>query len=135
MSRSERPSQKYQRLLNFLHADVDDLLADAEPVAVDRDSMLASARQRAGRLRFLRARSEMEAAKSKIAQPTLSELVVRKARAILEQIVQGDAASREKFSLAFRSGKSLPDDEVLSILSEFQVLGHDLDAIASKLKD
>lgn len=135
MSSSERPSQKYQRLLNFLHADVDDVPPDADPVSVDRDAVLEAARQRAGRLRFLRARAEMEAARSKFEQPSLSELVVRKARAILDQIVQNDAASREKFSLAFRSGKSLPDSEVLSILSEFQALGHDLDAIANRLKD
>ncbi|WP_156968924.1 hypothetical protein [Arenimonas metalli] len=135
MSSSERPSQKYLRLLNFLHVDVDDLPADAEPVNVDRDAVLAAARQRAGRLRFLRARSEMEAARSRFSQPTLSELVVQKARAVLEQIVQSDSASREKFSLAFRSGKALPDSEVLSILSEFQALGHDLEAIAKRLKE
>lgn len=135
MSSSESPLQKYQRLLNFLHADVNDLPTDVEPVNVDRDAILAATRLRAGRLRFLRARSEMEAARSKFAHPSLSELVVRKARAILDQIVKSDAASRETFSLAFRSGRSLPDSEVLSILSEFQALGHDLDAIADRLED
>jgi hypothetical protein len=135
MSRSERPSQKYQRLLAYLHTDVDDLPAEAEPVTLDRDAVLAAARQRAGRLRFLRAREEMESERTRVDNVSLSDLVIRKARAILDQIVQGDAASREKFSLAFRSGKTLPDSEVLSILSEFQALGHDLDAIAAKLKD
>ena len=135
MSSSERPSQRYQRLLDYLHSDTDDLPADAEPVAINRDAVLAAARQRAGRLRFLQARAEMESAKSQVALAKLSEVVIRKARAILDQIVQGDAASKEKFSLAFRSGKALPDEEVLSILSEFQSLGHDLDAIAAKLKD
>lgn len=135
MGSGERPSQKYQRLLDYLHSDVDDLPADAEPVAVDRAAVLAAARQRAGRLRFIRARAEMESARTRAAQPKLSGLVVRMARAILEQIVKGDPASREKFSLAFRSGKALPEDEVLSILSEFQALGHDLDAIAQKLRD
>jgi hypothetical protein len=135
MSSSERPSQKYQRLLGFLHSDLDDLPADAEPVAIDRSELLAAARQRAGRLCFLQARAEMESARSRFDKASLSDLVVRKARTILDHIVQGDAASREKYSLAFRSGKSLPDSEVLSILSEFQALGHDLDAIAAKLKD
>ena len=77
----------------------------------------------------------MESAKSQISRVKLSDLVIRKARAILDQIVQSDVASREKFSLAFRSGKALPDEEVLSILSEFQSLGHDLDAIAAKLRN
>lgn len=135
MSGSERPSQKYQLLLNYLHSDIDDLPPDAEPVAVDRDAVLAAARKRAGRIRFLRARSEMEAARTQSSQTKLSDQVIRKARAILDQIVQGDAGSLKKFSLAFRSGKALPDDEVLSILSEFQSLGHDLDAIAQKLRD
>ncbi|HFL2038782.1 TPA: hypothetical protein ACXIGC_000144 [Stenotrophomonas maltophilia] len=135
MSSSERPSQKYHRLLDYLHSDIDDLPPDAEPVAVNRDAILAAARQRAGRLRFLQARAEMESARTQATQSKLSEIVIRKARAILDQIVQGDAASREKFSLAFRSGRALPDDEVLSILSEFQSLGHDLDAIAKKLRD
>lgn len=135
MSGSERPSQKYQLLLDYLHSDIDDLPPDAEPVAVDRDAMLAAARKRAGRIRFLRARAEMEAARAQSSQTKLSDQVIRKARAILDQIVQGDAGSLKKFSLAFRSGKALPDDEVLSILSEFQALGHDLDAIAQKLRD
>ncbi len=135
MSGSERPSQKYQRLLDFLHSDIDDLPPDAEPVTVDRDAVLAAARKRAGRIRFLRARAEMESARTQSSQTKLSDQVIRKARAILDQIVQGDAASLKKFSLAFRSGKTLPDDEVLSILSEFQALGHDLDAIAQKLRD
>nr|WP_298128851.1 hypothetical protein [uncultured Pseudoxanthomonas sp.] len=135
MSGSERPSQKYQLLLDYLHSDIDDLPPDAEPVAVDRDAVLAAARKRAGRIRFLRARAEMEAARSKSSQAKLSDQVIRKARAILDQIVQGDAGSLKKFSLAFRSGKALPDDEVLSILGEFQALGHDLDAIAQKLRD
>ncbi|WP_340648251.1 hypothetical protein [Pseudoxanthomonas winnipegensis] len=135
MSGSERPSQKYELLLNYLHSDIDDLPPDAEPVAVDRDAVLAAARKRAGRIRFLRARSEMEAARTQSSQTKLSDQVIRKARAILDQIVQGDAGSLKKFSLAFRSGKALPDDEVLSILSEFQSLGHDLDAIAQKLRD
>lgn len=135
MSGSERPSQKYQRLLDYLHSDIDDLPPDAEPVAVDRDAVLAAARMRAGRIRFLRARAEMESARSQSSQTKLSDQVIRKARAILDQIVQGDAASLKKFSLAFRSGKALPDEEVLSILSEFQALGHDLDAIAQKLRD
>ena len=135
MSGSERPSQKYQLLLDYLHSDIDDLPRDAEPVAVDRSAVLAAARKRAGRLRFLRARAEMEAARAQSSQPRLSDQVIQKARAILGQIVQGDAGSLKKFSLAFRSGKALPDDEVLSILSEFQALGHDLDAIAQKLRD
>lgn len=141
MSGSERPSKKYQLLLDYLHSDIDDLPPDAEPVAVDRSAVLAAARKRAGRLRFLRARAEMEAARaqssqsSQSSQSRLSDQVVQKARAILGQIVQGDAGSLKKFSLAFRSGKALPDDEVLSILSEFQALGHDLDAIAQKLRD
>lgn len=135
MSGSERPSQKYLRLLDYLHSDIDDLATDAEPVVIDRDAILEAARQRAGKLRFARARAEMESARTDSAQPKLSELVIRKARAILDQIVQGDAASREKFSLAFRNGRALPDEEVLSILAEFQALGHDLDAIAGKLKD
>lgn len=135
MSGSERPSQKYQLLLDYLHSDIDELPADAEPVAVDRDAVLAAARKRAGRIRFLRARAEMEAARSQSSQTKLSEQVIQKARAILDHIVQGDAGSLKKFSLAFRSGKALPDDEVLSILSEFQALGHDLDAIARKLRD
>lgn len=135
MSSSERPSQKYQRLLDFLHSDVDDLAADVEPVAIDRSELLAAARQRAGRLRFLQARAEMESARSRVDKASLSDLVVRKARAILDHIVQGDAASREKYSLAFRSGKALPESEVLSILSEFQALGQDLEQIAAKLKD
>ena len=135
MSGSERPSQKYQLLLDYLHSDIDDLPPDAEPVAVDRDAVLTAARKRAGRLRFLRARAEMEAARAQSSQTRLSEQVIQKARAILDQIVQGDAASLKKFSLAFRSGKALPDEEVLSILSEFQALGHDLDAIAKKLRD
>lgn len=135
MISSERPSQKYQRLLDYLHSDIEDLPVDEEPVVIDRDAILAQARQRAGRLRFLRARAEMESAKSQISQVKLSDLVIRKARAILDQIVQSDVASREKFSLAFRSGKALPDEEILSILSEFQSLGHDLDAIAAKLRD
>lgn len=135
MSGSERPSQKYQLLLDYLHSDIDDLPPDAEPVAVDKSAVLAAARKRAGRLRFLRARAEMEAARAQTSQSRLSDQVIRKARAILEQIVQGDAGSLKKFSLAFRSGKALPDDEVLSILSEFQALGHDLDAIAQKLRD
>jgi hypothetical protein len=135
MSGSESPSLKYLQLLDYLHSDIDDLPPDAEPVVVDRDAVLAAARKRAGRIRFLRARAEMESAKAKSSQTTLSDQVIRKARAVLDQIVQGDAASLKKFSLAFRSGKSLPDDEVLSILSEFQALGHDLDAIAQKLRD
>ena len=135
MSGSERPSQKYQLLLDYLHSDIDDLPPDAVPVAVDRDAVLAAARKRAGRIRFLRARAEMEAARTQSSQTKLSDQVIRKARAILDQIVQGDAGSLRKFSLAFRSGKALPDDEVLSILSEFQALGHDLDAIAQKLRD
>lgn len=135
MSGSERPSQKYQRLLDFLHSGIDDLPPDAEPVAVERDALIAAARMRAGRIRFLRARTEMESARTKSSQTRLSDQVIRKARAILDQIVQGDAASLKKFSLAFRSGKALPDEEVLSILSEFQALGHDLDAIAQKLRD
>lgn len=135
MSGSERPSQKYQLLLDYLHSDIDDLPRDAEPVAVDRSAVLAAARKRAGRLRFLRARAEMEAARAQSSQSRLSDQVIQKARAILGQIVQGDAGSLKKFSLAFRSGKALPDDEVLSILSEFQALGHDLDAIAQKLRD
>ncbi len=135
MSGSERPSQKYQLLLDYLHSDIVDLPPDAEPVAVDRDAVLTAARKRAGRLRFLRARAEMEAARAQSSQTRLSEQVIQKARAILDQIVQGDAASLKKFSLAFRSGKALPDEEVLSILSEFQALGHDLDAIAKKLRD
>lgn len=135
MSGSEHPSQKYQRLLDFLHSGIDDLPPDAEPVAVERDALIAAARMRAGRIRFLRARTEMESARTKSSQTRLSDQVIRKARAILDQIVQGDAASLKKFSLAFRSGKALPDDEVLSILSEFQALGHDLDAIAQKLRD
>ncbi|PZR74039.1 MAG: hypothetical protein DI537_46200 [Stutzerimonas stutzeri] len=135
MSGSERPSQKYQRLLDYLHSDIDNLSPDAEPIAVDRDAVLAAARRRAGRIRFLRARAEMESARTQSSQMKLSDQVIRKARAILDQIVQGDAASLKKFSLAFRNGKTLPDDEVLSILSEFQALGHDLDAIAQKLRD
>lgn len=135
MSGSERPSQKYQLLLDYLHSDIDDLPPDAEPVTVDRSAVLAAARKRAGRLRFLRARAEMEAARAQSSQSRLSDQVIQKARAILGQIVQGDAGSLKKFSLAFRSGKALPDDEVLSILSEFQALGHDLDAIAQKLRD
>ena len=135
MSGSERPSQKYQLLLDYLHSDIDDLPPDAEPVAVDRSAVLAAARKRAGRLRFLRARAEMEAARAQSSQSRLSDQVIRKARAILDQIVQGDSGSLKKFSLAFRSGKALPDDEVMSILSEFQALGHDLDAIAQKLRD
>jgi len=135
MSGSERPSLKYQQLLDYLHSDIDDLPPDAEPVTVDRDAVLAAARKRAGRIRFLRARAEMESARTQSSQTKLSDQVIRKARAILDQIVQGDAGSLKKFSLAFRSGKALPDDEVLSILSEFQALGHDLDAIAQKLRD
>ena len=135
MSGSERPSLKYQQLLDYLHSDIDDLPPDAGPVAVDRDAVLAAARKRAGRIRFLRARAEMKAARTQSSQTKLSDQVIRKARAILDQIVQGDAGSLRKFSLAFRSGKALPDDEVLSILSEFQALGHDLDAIAQKLRD
>ena len=135
MSSSERPSQRYQRLLDYLHSDTDDLPVDVEPVAINRDAVLAAARQRAGRLRFLQARVEMESAKSQVALAKLSDVVIRKARTILDQIVQGDAASQVKFSLAFRSGKALPDEEVLSIRSEIQALGHDLDAIAAKLND
>lgn len=135
MSGSERPSQQYQRLLDYLHSDIEDLPPDAEPVAVDRDAVLAAARKRAGRIRFLRARAEMESARTQSSQTKLSDQVIRKAREILDQIVQGDAGSLKKFSLAFRSGKALPDDEVLSILSEFQALGHDLDAIAQRLRD
>ena len=135
MSSSECPSQKYQRLLDYLHSDIEDLPVGEEPVVIDRDAILAHARRRAGRLRFLRARAAMESAKSQISRVKLSDLVIRKARAILDQIVQSDVASREKFSLAFRSGKALPDEEVLSILSEFQSLGHDLDAIAAKLRN
>lgn len=135
MSGSERPSQQYQRLLDYLHSDIEDLPPDAEPVAVDRDAVLAAARRRAGRIRFLRARAEMESARTQSSQTKLSDQVIRKAREILDQIVQGDAGSLKKFSLAFRSGKALPDDEVLSILSEFQALGHDLDAIAQRLRD
>lgn len=135
MSSSERPSQKYQRLLDYLHSDIDDLPPDAEPMVVDRVAVLAAARKRAGRIRFLRTRAEMESARAQSLQTRLSDQVIQKARAILDQIVQSDAASIKKFSLAFRSGKALPDDEVLSILSEFQALGHDLDAIARKLRD
>ncbi|WP_129134634.1 hypothetical protein [Luteimonas sp. YGD11-2] len=135
MSGSERPSQQYQRLLDYLHSDIEDLPLDAEPVAIDRGAVLAAARKRAGRIRFLRARAEMEAARTRSSQTKLSDQVIRKAREILDQIVQGDAGSLKKFSLAFRSGKALPDDEVLSILSEFQALGHDLDAIAQRLRD
>lgn len=133
MSPTEPTSLQYQRLLDFLNEDLSDLPAE-ETAGLDRDAILAAARERAGKLRFARAKTELEQAKA-APQPSveLSPEVQARAREILAAIVREQPAFREKFSLAFRHGKDLPDADVLAILAELQALGLDLSQIARKL--
>jgi hypothetical protein len=111
MNNADIPSNKYKHLLEFLHQDLDE--DEANVIPVNRDALLAGAQQRAGRLRFVRAKQALITERAR--QSKFSDLptaVVAKAREILGLLVSEEPALKAKYSLAFRKGNDLPEEEV-----------------------
>ncbi len=64
----------------------------------------------------------------------LSEVVFSKSRGIFGLLASRDPAFGSKFSIAFRNGSELNDDEIREILKEAQSLGVDLEELAKSVK-
>jgi hypothetical protein len=131
MSSKLSPSQKYQLLLDALDTDTSDIV-DVGP-SFDRASIFQKAEVRAGQLRRSTARKEMELARSGVLRG-LSDTVFTKSREIFGLLASRDVAFGSKFSVAFRNGSELSDDEIREILKEAQSLGIDLEGLAKSVK-
>lgn len=125
------PSQKYQLLLDALDTDTSDVV-EVAPL-FDRASIVQKAEVRAGQIRRAMAKKDMELARA-VVLGGLSEVVFSKSRGIFGLLASRDPAFGSKFSIAFRNGSELSDDEIREILKEAQSLGVDLEGLAKSVK-
>ena len=51
---------------------------------------------------------------------------------MLKKLAVAEPALQEKYSMAFRNGASLPDEEVVQILEDLHRLGVNLDALVDE---
>lgn len=132
MNSPQPPSRMYLRLLDQLHHDTSEDVEQDGIRPLDRNDVMARAELRAGKIKFALAKQQLQ----KSVKPSIQALganVIAHAREVFDAIVRGEPALTEKYSLAFRSGKELPEEEVLQILGELRALGVDLDDIAVRL--
>ncbi len=132
MNSPQPPSKMYLRLLDQLHQDISDDVDQEGIRPLERNDVMARADLRAGKIKFALAKLQLQKA-PKPSMQTLGANVIAHAREIFDAIVRREPALTEKYSLAFRSGKELPEEEVLQILGELRALGVDLDDIAVRL--
>lgn len=132
MMRISPPSQRYQVLIDRLsEGDLQDESSDL--TSPDRVRIMQLAESYAGKLRFAAAKQEMRRTKA-MGSATLTDQVVKHARALLELIANNEQNFGQKYSVAFRNGKDIPDSEVLDILRQLQEHGLDLTALARDLE-
>ncbi|WP_448670696.1 hypothetical protein [Pseudoxanthomonas mexicana] len=131
MSIKPSPSQKYQLLLDALDTDTSDVV-EVAPL-FDRASIVQKAEVRAGQIRRAMAKKDMQLARA-VVLGGLSEVVFSKSRGIFGLLASRDPAFGSKFSIAFRNGSELNDDEIREILKEAQSLGVDLEELAKSVK-
>lgn len=131
MSIKPSPSQKYQLLLDALDTDTSDVV-EVAPL-FDRASIVQKAEVRAGQIRRAMAKKDMQLARA-VFLGGLSEVVFSKSRGIFGLLASRDPAFGSKFSIAFRNGSELNDDEIREILKEAQSLGVDLEELAKSVK-
>ncbi|WP_342316365.1 hypothetical protein [Lysobacter sp. FW306-1B-D06B] len=128
------PSQQYMTLIDAMYQDTSDDLDLGTSGAFDRKEIMARAEVRAGKIRFSAARMALKST-PRVAPRELSERVKAQARLFLQKLASQEPALTAKFSLAFRSGKELPDEEVLQILSDLQSLGVDVEGLLDRASD
>lgn len=133
MTKRLAPSQQYISLIDAVYLDTSDDLDIGTSGALDRKQILARAEMRAGKIRFAAAKNALKST-PRFATQELSERVKAQARQLLQKLASQEPALTEKFSLAFRSGKDLPDEEVLQILSDLQSLGVDVEGLVDRTK-
>lgn len=130
MSKKGWPTKALINLADGLSEDAHLDAADDEGRSIDTQALLERAQRRAGAIRFAAARREMEHSQStRKAGPSLSTRVLAQARAVLKKLAVAEPAFKEKYSIAFRNGASLPDEEVVQILEDLHRLGVNLDAL------
>ena len=130
MSKKGWPSKALINLADGLSEDAHVDAANDEPRPIDTQALLERAQRRAGAIRFAAARREMERSKSAHnALPSLSNRVLAQAREVLKKLAAAEPALKEKYSMAFRNGAVLPDEEVVQILEDLHRLGVNLDAL------
>lgn len=133
MNKRIAPSKALLNLANGLIED--DFDGEVEDCATDVDfhALLERAQVRARAIKFAMARQELQKAKSspKRSAP-LSARVLQQARSVLSRLAVAEPALKEKYSMAFRNGAALPDEEVVQILEDLQRLGADLDSLLDK---
>lgn len=133
MTKRLTPSQEYISLIDAVYLDTSDDLDVGTSGGLDRKKILARAEVRAGKIRFAAARNALRST-PKLVPQELSERVKTQARQLLQKLASQEPALTEKFSLAFRSGKDLPDEEVLQILLDLQSLGVDVEGLVDRTK-
>ena len=133
MNKSRWPSKFLLNLADGLNEDAHLDAAVDEVRPIDTKALLDRAQRRAGAIRFAAARRELERSKSapKVVDP-LSTRVLEQARAVLKKLAVAEPALQEKYSMAFRNGASLPDEEVVQILEDLHRLGVNLDALVDE---
>lgn len=128
MSMPQPPSRRFATLVEHLYEEpaVEDS-SDA-PSDMHRAQIMQLADAYAGRMRFAAAKRDLARAKR---QPStsLSQWIVDNARGLLDQLAKQEPHLSQKFSLAYRNGKDVPEEEVLEILQQLQDLGVDLSTI------
>lgn len=131
MSMPQPPSQRFALLVESLYEEASMDEDSGVPSDMDRSRVMELAHVYAGRMRFAAAKRDLARAKR---QPstTLSQWIVENARGLLDQLAKQEPHLSQKFSLAYRNGKDVPDEEVLEILQQLQDLGVDLSKIELK---
>lgn len=128
MSMPQPPSQRFASLVESLYEEPsvgDDIEV---PPDLQRDRVMERAHIYAGKMRFAATKRDMARAQRQ-SSTTLSQWIVDNARILLDQLAKQEPHLSQKFSLAYRNGKDLPDEEVLEILQQLQDLGVDLSTV------
>lgn len=81
---------------------------------------------RAGKMRFSAAKKEMKNQPSALT-PVISSELISRARELLANLAGRNPSFSEKYSMAFRHVKDLPDQEIEAILKDLIALGVKLD--------
>lgn len=120
------PSQDYLRLLDALHSDISDVPVEGSAASFDRDRLFQKMEVRAGKMRFAAAKNAMKN-QPVVSAPIIPAELMARARELLANLANRNPSFTEKYSMAFRHGKDLPDQEIEAILKDLIALGVKLD--------